>query len=478
MCRYSHFIVIVLCLCGHFADAQLDKNYSPAPFQDTIPSDIFNNLKFKLERDKSRVAADKANVREYIKGLYSQRSDLVIETFNEGLFILDEEITPYLQKILKHIYQSNPALNQETNVYAYRSEVPNAMSFGEGTIGFTLGLLSLLETDDQIAFVLCHELAHYHAGHSDQKAFEIAQFNYDDEVKKKVKAITRSDYGRFSKYKELITDLGLSMNRHSRDKEFEADSIALLLYLNTSFNKNEPLTTLALLDSSDVPLYRNNIDFNKYFDFSLYPFKDHWLTYEPSDVWYASSEMHDSTATHPECKKRIAAIQRQLMQREGRVNENLQPPKINLMRERSRFEIVESGYHFNGYGRTLFNALILAERHPENVYVHAMIAKCLFHLYAYQKNHTLSQVLDLPDPRFEENYNRFVTFIHTLRLMELASISYYYTDARKDLFESDEEFLYAVWLTSKTEISKQSPDAVRERYLAKFPKGKYASMMQ
>src|SRR5690606_32854028 len=132
MSRYRICIVVVLCLFGQTTVAQLDKNYSPAQFHDTIPHDILKNLQGKLVRDKGSVKAEKSKVNTYIHELYEKRCNLVIENFNEDLFIIDKEITPYLQKILHNIYQANPTLLEETTVYAYRSEVPNAMSFGEG----------------------------------------------------------------------------------------------------------------------------------------------------------------------------------------------------------------------------------------------------------------------------------------------------------------------------------------------------------
>ena len=454
--------------------AQLERNYKPTKSQDTIPADVYTKLKSKLEADKATVTDGKSNVRDFTKELYEKRFDYVVENFNNDYLIVDDEFTPYLQKILAKIYVSNPALKNQTSVYAYRSETPNAMSFGEGTIGFTLGLLSRLETDDQIAFILCHELAHYHERHSEDKIKEFARLNYDKEIRKKLKAIKRSGYGNYTKYKELTSSLELTITQHSRDREFEADSIALTIYLNTSYSLQAPVQVLNILEKCDKGEYLQNIDLKKTFSFAKYPFKQEWIQYNPQSL-HLKTEENDSTSTHPNCKARIAAIKRQLSRLKP--VERKQVVKKNVLKEKSYFEIVQLQYQFKGYGRALFNALMLSSRYPKNTFVHAMIVKCLYQLYIHQKNHELGKIIALPDNRFDENYDRYLTFIHTLRLGELAALCSEYALSKQATANNDEEFLYAMWLCSNVDGSKQSPATIKTQYLNTYPSGKYASLM-
>jgi hypothetical protein len=122
--------------------------------------------------------------------------------------------------------------------------------------------------------------------------------------------------------------------------------------------------------------------------------------------------------------------------------------------------------------------MMLAENYPQNVHIHAMIGQGLYQLYWSQKNHELGKVLSLPDPRFEENYDRYLSFLHTLRLMELASLSYYYTVTKRKIFGEQEDILYACWLASKTEVSQEDPLKIKTEYIARFPTGKYLLQMK
>ena len=475
-------VIFLLCLSWSVSLAQFEKNYYPAPIDDTISSETLRQIKVKLALDKSRINEPKGKVNDYLQELYEKRAEFVIQNFNGDYFINDTEISPYLQSILDVICKSNPQLSSEARVYAFRSNAVNAMSFGEGTIAFTLGLLSRMESEDQIAFVLCHEMAHYYAKHSDLKAIDFARLNYDKEIKKKVKEIAKSDYGQYTKFTKLIGSLGLSINKHSREKEFESDSLALLFYMNTKYDLHAPIRTLEILDSADVSLHPENIDLKKHFNFTAYPFKDHWLSYTPGSNWYASQNEveNDSLRTHPSCKKRIDALQAQLKSYNLAYKGPFYSPetKATYFQTRSDFEIVESTFHFKQYGKTLFLSLILLDRYPNNIYLHSMISKCLYQLYRYQKNHELGTVLSLPDPRFDENYDRVLTFLHALRLMEIASLSYYYPMTKKEIYGNDEEFLYACWLSSQSEVSQESPDKIKLRYKSMFPSGKYNAMMK
>jgi hypothetical protein len=471
---------IILCLHTFSVLGQFTKNYTPSPVLDTIPVEISDELKQKLEREKAAVEDPKSQAGAFLKSLYEKRYEYLVKNFNDDLFIIDTEFTPYLQSILEEIYRANPQLPRETKVYALRSSVPNAVSFGDGTLGFTLGLLSRMETDAEVAFVLCHEIAHYYKEHSKQDLKELARLNYDKDLKKKIDAARKSDYDRYTRLKEVFKGLGFSITHHSRGHEYEADLEGFVYFSNTRFNPKAAIRLMEILDSVDVPKFQYSINFKKQFDSKAYPFKPAWIEYTKSTTWHAPAEEEDSLRTHPDCQKRIIALQLQLQSLAGDTlgDDNMPSSRLQYLRTKSDFELVATELHFREYGKALFRALLLAEQYPDNIYLQATIARCLHTLYTYQRNHALGKVLPLPDPRFPDNYDRFLTFVHKLRLGEIASIAYHYTITRPEASFNDEEFIYALWLCSRLEISKMDPDKVKEEYAAKFPRGKYLKQMR
>ena len=469
----TRLFIALLVLKFGFTAAQPASRYSSLPFVDTIPASVYQSLQNKNEADKARIQAP-GKIGDFMKALYDQRFEYVVRSFNHDYFMINDRLTAFVQKVHDNIYDANPELARETTVYTYRSASPNAMTFGDGTVCVMLGLIARIETEDALAFVLCHELAHHHARHAAKRIERIANLNYDRTLKKQIGEIQTSRYNKYSKLKALFNSLDFSINRHSREEEQEADSIALTYFLKTNYNKFAPLHCMQILNSVDTSLYRANIDFRKFFDFKEFPFKDSWDTYKRSDLWNDMPQpVPDTSRTHPETEKRFAALQRQL----GIYNfppDQMQTGKT--IAELSQFagsEIINTQYHFKQYGKALFNALIAAESSPENVYAHAMIVKCLYQLYRAQKAHALSKSLELPGPHFDENYNRFLSFIHKLRLYELASLAYQYALTRPESFYTDEEFIHALWMVSHFEFSKISPEKVRDDYALLFPRGKY-----
>lgn len=474
------FGAIILCLCAFVAMGQFKTNYRPSPILDTIPEKLSEELKQKLERDKASVEDPKSQVGSFLKSLYEKRYEYLVKSINDDLFIIDLEFTPYLQSVLDEIYNANPQLPRDTKVYALRSSVPNAVSFGDGTLGFTLGLLARMETDAEVAFVLCHEIAHYHLEHSQKDLKELARLNYDKELKKKIDAARRSEYDRYTKMKDIFKGMGFSITHHSRGHEYEADAQGFSYFANTRFNPKAAIRLMEILDSVDVPRFQYPIDYKKQFDSKAYPFKPAWVEYTKSTTWHASVEEEDSTRTHPDCQKRIVALQVQMQSLSAdTVGDDMLPSSpLKYLSTKSEFEMVESEFHFKQHGKALFHTLLLAEQYPDNIYLQAMVAKSLYTLFMYQRNHEIGKVLPLPDPRFPDNYDRFLTFVHKLRLGEIASIAYNYVVTRPEVNFEDEEFIYALWLCSKLEISKLAPDKVKEEYEAKFPHGKYRKQMK
>src|SRR5690606_2848259 len=281
--KYVLLFLLLIPFSGCWAQHKFQ--FRSTEFPDTIPAEIYDVLKARLVYDKAQIK-EKGKVGNYIKTLYDQRFEYIVHTFNKDYILVDHPITQLLTRINQKIHAHNTHLEGGVRVYTYSSETPNAVSFGEGSICIMLGLLERLETEDEIAFVLCHELAHYYARHAENNISEMAALNYDKELKSKIDAIMKSPYERYTKLKSLFNSLDLSVTRHTRKSEFEADSLGLVYYLNTSYNPYAPLRVMQVLAAADSGLHPENLDFRKYFNATEFPFKDSWTAYKKPDLLY------------------------------------------------------------------------------------------------------------------------------------------------------------------------------------------------
>jgi Zn-dependent protease with chaperone function len=471
------YLALVLLAFGVNATAQHIAPFVPAPFLDTIPADVHERLTQRLEADKQRVDA-KGKEGRYIKSMYDDRFAYITKIFNDDYFLTNDPLTEMVRRITDRIYTANPHLPRDVNVYVHRSQIPNAVSYGEGTFAIMLGLIERLETEDQLAFVMCHELAHYYRQHAELTASRIAALQSDKDIRKEIRDIRSSVYNRYARIKDLLESINLSTNHHSRQAEFEADSLGLTYYLNTDYDRRAPLRVMEILDGVDEPAFKGALDLRSHFSFEAFPFNDKWDRYSPSELVYASmvESETDTMKTHPSCDKRLIRLQDLLG-----LSDAPPPGTDNLfepLRLRASFETLQALYHFREYGRAFYVALVLSQQYPDHPYPQAMVSKTLYQLFKAQEAHKLHKVLAHPHPRFDENYNRVLSFLGTLRLHEIANLAYEYATSRPVSFYKDEEMLHALWQCSRFKFSKLNSDKVAQEYETYFPKGRYLNEMQ
>jgi hypothetical protein len=479
----KRYLFVLLVLFDVFtAFAQYERSYSPALIQDTIPQEIKESLKAKLVARKKALSAEKVQHRNFIFSLYEKHNETLVKYFNDDYFIVTDELTDYLQSILKKIVEANPLLQDQINIYVHRSSSPNAFTFWDGTIGVTLGLLARMENEDEVAFVICHELAHYYSNHIDSRIRQIAKANYDPEIEKDIRSIKNSQYEKYTRLKKIYRDLNLSLKHHSRGEEFAADSIGLTYFLRTTYNPKASIRLMEILDSAQISIYKKNIDLKKVFTLQKYPFKENWLVYAKSNMKHNTSDEDfgdsDTVKTHPDCKRRIISLKQQLRAKAIELPINLKSDLVTQkMALRSELEMIESEAHFKHYGKSFFTTLAALDKFPNNIYVHSMVGRNLALIYQSMKDHQFGKTVQLPDERFDENYDRILSFLHILRIMETASLGYYYMVEKDESYFVDEEFLYALWLVCKMPVSELSAQLVKDDYLKRFPEGKYASLL-
>jgi Zn-dependent protease with chaperone function len=410
---------------AHAAWAQFEKNYKPFPELDTIPNATAELLRTRLEAAKARVPEPKSKTGVLAKELYTKSYDYVIRNFNDDAFITEGDLVERLRAVAARVCDANPNLADEITIYVHRSKAPNAATMAGGTIFISLGLVTQLETEDQVAFVICHEMAHHYSRHQEMQLLEIARLHNDKTVRQQRRSITSSEYGVITKANELGLKLELSITQHSRNKEYEADSLGLQLYLNAGYSPSQSLRLLELLDSVDYQSQRA-IDLRKHFSFTEYPFKDKWLVYDSTADGFErdTHEISDSLRTHPDCQKRIAALERQLKGKDKYTGIEKSWP--DTLREAGKFELVSSAFHYGQYSLAIFNALLLLEDYPDNAWLHGIVAQSLCQVHRLQKVHQANTALPLPAPYYDANYNHFLAFMHNMRLTELESIAIAY----------------------------------------------------
>lgn len=453
--------------------------YAPA---NTLSRDLpkmVAKIDTRLERD---LAALPKTHKTYLAKEYQERADSLKSEILAENFLMDSLWSPWFQGIMDEILRNNPEIPKiDITLLLSRYESANARSVGEGTLVFNIAMMPFLANESQVAFILCHELAHYVNDHGNLALHQYINTLYSPETQKQLKEISKGKYNKTERALALMKGMAYNGSRHSRFKESEADSLGLVFLSRTRYRLAEAITVLAVLDSIDQHRWPR-VPYATIFNAQGFPFQKSWLE-QPGLGGFSgqkpveSNEFNeDSLKTHPDCPQRIALTQQQLASMGERTEgaSFLQPEsRFQALQQAAEYEVVEGLYHRGHYGRALFRTLVLLTEKPDDAYLNTMIVKSLYEIGQYQRAHQLRVVLDLPNPGYSTEYNRFLTFANQFRVSDLGRLTYHYSRDRWERYRDQEEFVFASVLAAHLAGETEDFNARKQVYRSAFPKGKH-----
>jgi Zn-dependent protease with chaperone function len=426
-----NFSIVFLTLISFYPATAQQKIFVPVIEDNAQLESAYASLEKRYQLDIKSLPSE--NKKDLLK-IYKQRWDNLKYKFDKKEIYTNTRPQQYLDKIVAEIVKANPSLqHKEFKCYFSRSGVPNAAYLGEGLILFNIGLFSRLNNESQVAFILCHELAHFYLKHSENSIQKYVATINSPEVQKELRNIKKAEYGKREELEKLLKGLTFDSRRHGRDHEGNADSMAIEFLRNTPFDIKESLTTLALLDSIDRDTLKTEEVLQKLFNAKEYPFQKRWIAKEEGllgghAVLKQDEDMADSLKTHPDCKLRIKALEPLVLkyQTASPSKNIIDKSMFEELISTFRYEMVEYAFVSDNYTKSLQYTLQLLQHGPSDPYLVTQIGKIFNGLYNAQKSHTLGKVTDLPSPFYEPNYNLLLQFIQNLFLEDYAAIGYYF----------------------------------------------------
>ncbi len=425
--------------------------------------------------DKFDKEAQKAFLEER-KRMGESIADVILET---ALF--DSVLYPFLKDVQQKIMTGNPEL-PAINVILTSEPVTNAFSVGDGTIVVYTGLISALENEDQLAFVLCHEIAHFTLKHAaNQLIKEIEQFQ-SKEFKAQLKKIKEAEFNQSELYETMYRNVRFKSRYHRRDLERQADSLAYQYYLNTAYSPAQALRLQELFETIDKSEGDSLLQLDQHFGCAAFPFQSKWKENDSSSIWGAAHEaqkernkaISDSLSTHPDAKARynwIAAMAAAKQPAEHPVTIN----NFEQIRFLCALENVQAYYDRERYDKAIYKSLLYQKDYPDCAYFKEIFALSLNGLFVNLKNHNLSAVLSQTSPYYDYGYNGLLSLLNNLRLSELSALQACVLEAQPD---RDSEFgLYAAYKYAVSKEDKASATALQKKYLQMYPKGRFVDAL-
>jgi len=388
------------------------------------------------------------------KAIYKERWENIKSVFDKKEVYTSPAAQQYLDAIVSEILKGNPMLkNYPLNCYFSRSGVPNASYIGEGIILFNMGLFHKLDNESEVAFILCHEISHYILKHSENSITRYVTTMNSPEVQDALRKIRKTDYGKREAIEKLTQGLTFNNRRHSRDHEAQADSMGLILLLNTRFHLSGSIKTLAILDDIDKDTLNMEACLRRELNVQGYPFQNKWTAKNTGLLGGHATlkrhvELDDSLKTHPECKTRIALLQPMITDTSGRLDYLVNKKVFDTLRQSFKYEVVEYAFEADNYTNSLYHTLILLQQYPQDPYLVTQIGRIMNGCFAAQKSHTLGKFIELPAPYQPANYNTLLQFVQNLYLEDFAGIGYNYLKEHATKLNSYPAFQKAFNLSS------------------------------
>ncbi|MBS3915614.1 MAG: M48 family metallopeptidase [Bacteroidetes bacterium] len=156
----------------------------------------------------------------------------VYNILNSGNVLYGTPLNEMIERIGQRVLKTS-GVDADVHFYILRSGIFNAFATDEGYIFATTALLAQLDSEDELAFILSHELSHFIFKHSlsrqIQKELTLKEINQLAKARRK------------SHNKEEDMELSLdaflrTFYKYSRNQESQADSMGLNLYLRAGYD--------------------------------------------------------------------------------------------------------------------------------------------------------------------------------------------------------------------------------------------------
>ncbi len=321
-----------------------------------------------------------------------------------GYVLYGDPMTAFVNKVGDNLIKNDANLRDKIQFFVLKNNMTNALCTEPGIIFITTGLLAQIENEAQLAYVMCHEIAHYQEKH--------LQYAYKEEHQKKKSKPTEVEAA--DSYSDLVM--------LSKDHEFDADARALELYYEAGYAVSEINTVFDVLMYSYLPFDEIQIGNDFFANDAVYIPQSYFP--EKSNPIKAFEDYDDTKSTHPNIRKRKEAILVELKEYKN-WQENIRffdEIEFKNVQNMARFETVRENVVLGEYIEALYGIYILEKKFPKNEYLET--TRAIIWSYIAQLSTTGStSSLTSNSSKVEGNISMLYGFFKKLNKQELALLA-------------------------------------------------------
>lgn len=276
-------------------------HYEPARSTGTLPADILQTTTEKYEKSKEKINTGQSEeLQKAEDNFYLQNNYAVDQILHSGAILVNDSMGLYVNRVADSLLAHDPVTRAQINIYILRSPVVNAFATDRGSIFVTVGLLTRLHNEAELAFVLAHEIIHFKRRHVLTGYIEGVQAEKGE--------------GKYS----ATTAENRFLKRHSyaRSQETQADEEGFDMLVASNYDPHAAMGAFDILAMADNPftdtLFSKSLFETPQFVFPSKYYPDTAKPYKISD----DEEDHE-LATHPSVPKRKKNMRRRFAKLAG-----------------------------------------------------------------------------------------------------------------------------------------------------------------
>lgn len=453
MTRANLFFITIL-----FSVSALAQSIEPFEYYDSYNS---GKLVSELKKQGRVEKREASSFNEYFGYIYKESTKQIVSLVENEHIIWNDSLSSWINIISESLISSNPSIKPPGKIMIKRDGFSNAINYIDGTIIINLGLIARASSEDEIAFVLAHEIAHHHLDHILERAKAFLRRGTTIQVQMKLKKITEGNMDLEDL--EFVQLWFNSMFKNSRDDELQADSLAIVMIRNSKFDLKKSYQALNNIEDPAAPIFPLKSSLFDELIFKGLPFKKRWL--KPREIGHNDSFIelivnNDSLISHPDIdirKSKFVAYEPGIYENHRqKISSN---PKVEL-------EMLRSFEFYNKYDFGIHMALQLKPLLENNSYINYQIGKMLFEIAMAKNDNRLNQFVSPITDYYPPETKALNNFFYNLTIPEAAEISYLFVKKNFDSKNPDHyrNLHNCTQLTMRLQEAKSIKKAFKKRF--------------
>ncbi len=367
MLKRNAFLLAFLVLPAFLLAQQVPNmdNYTPARSSGTLPPDILQTTDEKYERSKTQINTGQSEeLQKAEDNFYLQNNYQVDQILHSGAIMVGDSMGLYVNRVADSLLAKDPVLRAQINIYILRSPVVNAFATDRGSIFVTVGLLTRLSNEAELAYVLAHEIVHFKRRHVLTGYIEGVQMQ---EGQGKYEATTFEN--RF-----------LKKHSYARSQETQADEEGFDMLVASNYDPRAAMGAFDILAEADFPftdtLFSKSLFESPYFVFPSEYYADTIKHYRIDD-----EEEDNDLSTHPSVFKRRKNIKRRLIKlREDTLGAKFLVSESMFYRVRAMAMFEETSLRINDgeYKESVYINQSVQKTYPGNYFLEKEMVRAIF----------------------------------------------------------------------------------------------------